>query len=119
VILEAYEVGYAWTALLLTQANIFDFITGILRRCWDNELAQKSRDPHGRGLSRDDAGALLCPWVPATPIVPVPTVTQSIECISNGIMRDSRVFHIEDPDWFRKYNDQSPHLLSRGSYHVY
>ncbi|KAH7930147.1 hypothetical protein BV22DRAFT_77327 [Leucogyrophana mollusca] len=32
--------------------------------------------------------------------------TEALTLISNGIMRDMRVFHIDDPNWIEMYNDQ-------------
>ncbi|KIJ67014.1 hypothetical protein HYDPIDRAFT_26424 [Hydnomerulius pinastri MD-312] len=32
--------------------------------------------------------------------------TDGLTCISNGIMRDMRVFHMDCNDWTKKYNDQ-------------
>ena len=36
------------------------------------------------------------------------TAAQVLESLTNGIMRDDRVFHIDNQDWISQYNDQSP-----------
>lgn len=36
----------------------------------------------------------------------VDVLLQAITDISNGILRDSRVFHMDCPDWTEKYNRQ-------------
>ena len=38
---------------------------------------------------------------------------QGLVGLTNGIIRDERVFHIDDPNWLSMYNEQgSPILLS-------
>jgi hypothetical protein len=32
---------------------------------------------------------------------------QALADISNGVLRDTRVFHVDSPDWMEKYNHQS------------
>ena len=36
---------------------------------------------------------------------------QAIASISNGILRDERVFHVDSDDWFKKYNLQGRYRL--------
>ncbi|EIN10949.1 hypothetical protein PUNSTDRAFT_133010 [Punctularia strigosozonata HHB-11173 SS5] len=39
--------------------------------------------------------------------------TQGLECLSNGIMRDQRVFHIKDQNFINMYNDQATFQAKR------
>jgi hypothetical protein len=32
---------------------------------------------------------------------------QALAHMSNGVLRDTRVFHVDSPDWTEKYNHQS------------
>ena len=36
---------------------------------------------------------------------------QGLAGLTNGILRDNRVFHIDDQKWISKYNDQGPTLV--------
>jgi hypothetical protein len=39
-------------------------------------------------------------------MLPLSPSRQALESLSNGIMRDARVFHIDDGEWISKYNNQ-------------
>lgn len=37
---------------------------------------------------------------------------KALEMLTNGIMRDTRAFHLDDPDWIELYNKQGSCLVS-------
>jgi len=46
-------------------------------------------------------------------------LSQGLVGLTNGILRDKRVFHINDQKWMSKYNDQGLDLCTSGFIPIY